>query len=89
MSLSYRNKIIISLVLLLGVWWLPWWLVALAIFGLILFYPDFYALLFIALLFDLTYSARLAGPLRLTLPVTIFAVILLLLARELHQNVRI
>lgn len=89
MLLSYRNKLLIGAGLLLGVWCLPWWLALPALFVLILFYPDFYALLLIGLLFDLSYSAPKAGPLGLSLPVTVFAIILFLFSRELHQNVRI
>ena len=47
--------------LLLGAWFLPWWLVVAFMVGAILFYEDFFEAIVITLYFDLVYGSGLAG----------------------------
>ena len=78
-----------GLVLLLAVWWLPWWLfLAIWILGVI-FLPHFYQALLPAFIFDLVYIARDSGFWPLALPLSVATVILLWLSVELQYRLRL
>lgn len=85
---SSRANWLAGLVLLLGVWWLPWWAWGALWLVTILLLTKFYQALVPAFLFDLSYIP-VQGWWQIALPLTIATLILLWLAGELQYRLRL
>lgn len=78
-----------GVILLVAVWWLPWWLfLTLWCLGAI-FLTRFYQALVPAFIFDLIYVVAGNGPWYLPLPLSVATIILLWLAAELQYRLRL
>lgn len=89
MSRLLASKWSVALILLAILWWLPWWFFVLSWFLAVLLIPNFYQAIIPALFFDLTNVSGQLGPWRVSLPLTLLALLLLWVARGLQRYLRL
>ncbi len=82
------KRILVDIVLLLGIFWLPWWIVFLAGIVCLFIFKSFYEVIILGLLIDSLYNAPVAQFYHFHFVITIVALIFFIISVIVKNKLR-